>query len=262
VAASVRIEDEAFSDARIEILGSLLGTSRYDALGRLAYIWRQATAMGKDILPEAMIAHHLSVDALVSSGLGVKTQKGVRLKGAKGRIDWLERKREAGRLNGHLGAEFGKRGGRPPKTPKEPGEGVSKNPPPAPAPAPATSPALPNSADEFGFDAFWIVWPKKVAKPAAIRAWAKLAPTRELFERIVADVRYRLTTPDWLKESGQYIPFPATYLNGHRWEDETPGRPGAHQPDPAAGRKEETQRMLRDQAEKLKRIQDEQRSPE
>ena len=27
-------------------------------------------------------------------------------------------------------------------------------------------------------------------------------------------------TKDWLKENGKYIPFPATYLNGKRWEDE------------------------------------------
>ena len=27
-------------------------------------------------------------------------------------------------------------------------------------------------------------------------------------------------TPDWNKENGKYIPYPATWLNGRRWEDE------------------------------------------
>lgn len=27
---------------------------------------------------------------------------------------------------------------------------------------------------------------------------------------------------DWLKEGGAYIPYPSTWLNGRRWEDEEP----------------------------------------
>ena len=26
-------------------------------------------------------------------------------------------------------------------------------------------------------------------------------------------------TPDWFKQEGQFIPYPATWLNGKRWED-------------------------------------------
>jgi hypothetical protein len=140
VAASVRIEDEAFSDTRIELLGSLLGTSKYDALGRLAYIWRQATATGRHILPESVVSHICDVEKLVNAKLAVKTITGVRIRGARGRIEWLGRARESGRLNGPKGAEFGRLGGRPPKTPPKPPGGVMENPLPAPAPAPA--PAL------------------------------------------------------------------------------------------------------------------------
>jgi hypothetical protein len=28
------------------------------------------------------------------------------------------------------------------------------------------------------------------------------------------------TSEDWLKENGKYIPYPATWLKGCRWEDE------------------------------------------
>ncbi|TBV01264.1 hypothetical protein DNK34_21550 [Pseudomonas dryadis] len=40
--------------------------------------------------------------------------------------------------------------------------------------------------------------------------------------------------PDWLKDNGQFVPLPASWLNGKRWEDELapsgappPGRPGS-----------------------------------
>ncbi|TRO38611.1 hypothetical protein EQ832_12025 [Pseudomonas sp. ALS1131] len=39
---------------------------------------------------------------------------------------------------------------------------------------------------------------------------------------------------DWIKDGGQFVPLPASWLNGHRWEDELtsgaappPGRPGS-----------------------------------
>ncbi|TBU86819.1 hypothetical protein DNK44_22035 [Pseudomonas dryadis] len=40
--------------------------------------------------------------------------------------------------------------------------------------------------------------------------------------------------PDWLKDNGQFVPLPASWLNGKRWDDELapsgappPGRPGS-----------------------------------
>jgi hypothetical protein len=37
---------------------------------------------------------------------------------------------------------------------------------------------------------------------------------------ILADVEAKKRTQDWKKDGGKYIPYPATYLNGKRWEDE------------------------------------------
>jgi DNA replication protein DnaC len=31
---------------------------------------------------------------------------------------------------------------------------------------------------------------------------------------------------EWLKDGGQFIPHPATWLNGRRWEDEAPPAAG------------------------------------
>jgi len=74
--------------------------------------------------------------------------------------------------------------------------------------------------DTGGFDSFWQVWPKKKAKLDAIKAWEKLNPSGELVDRIIAAVEFQKQSRDWLKNDGQYIPYPATWLNGQRWTDE------------------------------------------
>jgi len=79
------------------------------------------------------------------------------------------------------------------------------------------TPPLPPAA---GFDRFWAVWPKKVAKADAEAAWAKLAPGPELAEAIVAAVARQRGSPKWNRDGGRYIPYPATWLNRRRWEDE------------------------------------------
>lgn len=71
-----------------------------------------------------------------------------------------------------------------------------------------------------GFDKFWSLYPKKKAKEAARKAWVKLKLTPALETMILADVAAKKQSQDWTKNGGQYIPHPATYLNGKRWEDE------------------------------------------
>lgn len=71
-----------------------------------------------------------------------------------------------------------------------------------------------------GFDEFWAVYPKKDAKQAAIKAWNKLKPDDELKQTIIDSVR-RNIDGKWKDSERRYIPNPATYLNGARWEDES-----------------------------------------
>lgn len=71
-----------------------------------------------------------------------------------------------------------------------------------------------------GFELFWGCYPKKKAKEAARKAWAKIKPSDGLIKTIIADVEAKSRSEDWKKEKGKYIPYPATYLNGKRWEDE------------------------------------------
>lgn len=80
----------------------------------------------------------------------------------------------------------------------------------------------------FRFDTFWNAYPRKVAKPAALRAWVQLKPDTNLTTKIIDSVNAHCHTEQWLRDSGQYIPHPATFLNQRRFEDApaAPARPG------------------------------------
>ena len=69
-----------------------------------------------------------------------------------------------------------------------------------------------------GFAEFWEVYPKKIGKGAAEKAW-KTHRCWKLTEKILSAVKSAKCSPAWKKEEGQYIPNPTTYLNQKRWED-------------------------------------------
>ena len=73
---------------------------------------------------------------------------------------------------------------------------------------------------ELLFDEFWKLYPRKESKQQAKKAWMKLNPDQNLFNLIANALEYRSQTKEWLAEGGRYIPHPATWLNGKRWEDE------------------------------------------
>ena len=75
-------------------------------------------------------------------------------------------------------------------------------------------------ACELLFDEFWKLYPRKESKQQAKKAWMKLKPDQALFDLIANALEYRRQTKEWLAEDGRYIPHPATWLNGRRWEDE------------------------------------------
>ncbi len=68
------------------------------------------------------------------------------------------------------------------------------------------------SNTEFG--EFWAIWPKKVARFDAQKAWNKLtaAEKRAAVEALPNHIS------QW--DDPRYIPHPATWLNGRRFEDE------------------------------------------
>lgn len=69
------------------------------------------------------------------------------------------------------------------------------------------------------FDLFWQLYPKKAAKAQAEKSFAKINPDRELLDTILKAVEEQKRSKQWLKDEGQFIPMPATWLNQRRWED-------------------------------------------
>lgn len=66
------------------------------------------------------------------------------------------------------------------------------------------------------FEEFWNAYPKKDAKKDALVAWAKVKAPLAI---ILAAIERKRGSEDWTKSKGQFVPLPATWLNGKRWED-------------------------------------------
>lgn len=70
------------------------------------------------------------------------------------------------------------------------------------------------------FAQFWKAYPKKKSKGTAEKAWAKIKPNEQQVSAILAAIEQAKTSVDWQKQNGQFIPYPATWLNAKGWEDE------------------------------------------
>ncbi|MGN1086146.1 MAG: DUF6291 domain-containing protein [Porcipelethomonas sp.] len=75
-----------------------------------------------------------------------------------------------------------------------------------------------NSFSE-SFNDFWKAYPMKVSKANALKAWNKLKPDDSLVRKILSALERQKKSAQWQKDNGQFIPYPATWLNGRRWED-------------------------------------------
>ncbi|MBR5289350.1 MAG: transcriptional regulator [Clostridia bacterium] len=77
-----------------------------------------------------------------------------------------------------------------------------------------------NAQKRERFDRFWKAYPCKIAKVKAQAAFSKIDPDDELLEVMIRAVEAQKQTEQWLRDGGQYIPYPTTWLNQRRWEDE------------------------------------------
>lgn len=120
--------------------------------------------------------------------------------------------------------------------------------------APATPAKADVPQDAPLFDQFWQLWPthrRKVARAQCLASWRSRG-----FEKIglsiIDGLKRWISSADWNKDGGEYIPMPATWLNQRRWEapenpaqattlddqaspDWKPRRPGLHEFDDILG---------------------------
>jgi len=71
-----------------------------------------------------------------------------------------------------------------------------------------------------GFKNFWFKYPRKKNKGLALKAWKQIKPNQALQTKIFEAIENAKTGADWLKDEGQFIPYPASWLNAKGWEDE------------------------------------------
>lgn len=74
------------------------------------------------------------------------------------------------------------------------------------------------------FEQFWNAYPKvrRKAKRDAEKAFLRIKDTS--LEEMLEALERQKKSADWKKDNGKFIPYPSTWLNGRRWEDdmETP----------------------------------------
>ena len=72
------------------------------------------------------------------------------------------------------------------------------------------------SQNDSWFTAFWNEYPKKKDKAQAYKAFSKVCKTEETYNAIMSFLINQI--PLWTEY--KYIPYPSTWLNGKRWEDD------------------------------------------
>lgn len=118
-------------------------------------------------------------------------------------------------------------------------EALFNQPSPPPPPAAPKYPAA--------FEEFWNVYPRRVGKDAALKAWRN-ATRRAGPDVLAGAVRYR--DDPHRPTDKNYIPHPATWLNAGRWSDEPCSPPMA---DARPVKQTRTTTILNDAAERIAR---------
>jgi hypothetical protein len=70
------------------------------------------------------------------------------------------------------------------------------------------------------FETFWSEYPNKKEKKKAYERFKKINPDEETFTKMMEGLRRQKTSRQWQESDGRFIPYPTTWLNGERWNDE------------------------------------------
>lgn len=77
----------------------------------------------------------------------------------------------------------------------------------------------PKANKDAEFEIFWKAYPKKKAKATAQRAFEKAIKKTDL-ETILRGIEAQKKSRQWQEADGQFVPYPATWLNAGAWDDE------------------------------------------
>ena len=77
-----------------------------------------------------------------------------------------------------------------------------------------------NTPSALRFDDFWSAYPRckrKESKQSCLKVW-KSKKLDLVADQIIAHVKAKAGTDDWIKQEGQFIPAPLVYLNKGTWD--------------------------------------------
>lgn len=98
-----------------------------------------------------------------------------------------------------------------------------------------------------GFDDFWAVYPRRLAKQVATKSWERAIKTADPADIIAAAERFSHTVAN---SEERFIPHPSTWLNQSRWEDFPPEAPKLT----IAEKQEQQQREFEEARERAERM--------
>lgn len=76
------------------------------------------------------------------------------------------------------------------------------------------------SEEETMFNEFWKAYPKKINKKGCLTSFKRIKHLKTEFPLIMNSLDNYKQSNQWLKDNGQYIPNPSTFINQERWKDE------------------------------------------
>lgn len=68
------------------------------------------------------------------------------------------------------------------------------------------------------FETFWTMYPRRLAKKEAERAWKKIPISEQ--NNVITALKNHIAMWRQKGTEKEFIPYPASWLNGARWEDE------------------------------------------
>jgi uncharacterized protein YdaU (DUF1376 family) len=127
---------------------------------------------------------------------------------------------EKNRANGRLGGRKKNPVGNQVETHSEPIAKATNNYKPITINQEPITKVKPSQPYQALFDVFWGKYPKKIGKDAAFKAFQKRKPDQHLLVQMLNALGEQSRSEAWVKDGGQFIPNPATWLNQGRWQDE------------------------------------------
>lgn len=232
-------------DPAVILIADRIGLQEDTVVGKLHRLWawanRQLSNGHAASVTKMWLDRYLSssgfADAMIETGWLIEKNGAVSFskfdrwnsQGAKRRLNAAKRQKNK-RVNSHTRVTRMSRSERDENvtreekrrelnTPPNP-QGVESESSDSDPPSKAPKIRKPKPAADPRFAVFWSDYPRKVARRAAEKAFARLDPSDELLAVVLAALA-RQKAALWLEKESQFIPYPASWLNGRRWEDET-----------------------------------------